>query len=136
MHPEEALKQHGLKATAARIAVLQALGKSKAPVSVQALVERLNGSADQATVYRALEAFVEKGIVRQVDLGRGHANFELEGSSHHHHLVCISCGAVEDVEDCDADAFADQALKRSKNFSRVSRHSLELFGECKNCAKK
>jgi Fe2+ or Zn2+ uptake regulation protein len=134
MVPEEVLKQHGLKATAARTAVLAAIAKSKAPLSVQAVVETLRGTADQATVYRALQTFSEKGIVRRVDLGQGHATFEMDGAAHHHHLVCVSCGAVEDVEDCDADAFAAQALKRSKSFARVSRHSLELFGECKDCA--
>ena len=137
MAPDELLKQHGLKATAARTAVLRVLSGSKTPLSVQAVVDALpKGSADQATVYRVLEAFVEKGIARQVDLGKGHASFEREGASHHHHLVCTHCGRVEDVEDCDADAFAAQALERSKQFARVARHSLELFGTCKECGKK
>lgn len=135
MVPENVLKKHGLKATAARSAVLHVLAKTKTPLSVQAVVEKLKGTADQATVYRALEAFVEKGMARQVELGRGHATFELEGTGHHHHLVCTECGAVEDVEECDADAFAKQALINSKKFSRVSRHSLELFGTCRECTK-
>jgi len=135
--PDETLKHHGLKATAARTAVLRALTQTATPLSVQTVVERLEGTADQATVYRALQAFVEKGIARRVDLGRGHASFELDGAAHHHHhLVCTGCGTLEDVEDCDAAAFAEQALKRSKSFARVTRHSLELFGTCKACAKK
>lgn len=130
------LKEHALKATAPRVAVVEALASMRKPASVQDVLAVLKrGSADQATVYRSLEAFADAGLVRRVDLGKGPSCYELvhEGE-HHHHLVCTSCGKIEDVENCGVDAFATRALKASKSFARIDSHSFELFGLCKACA--
>src|ERR1700722_17768992 len=99
---ETLLRERGFKATAGRIALLEALWAASAPLSVQAIAQILKkekASIDEATLYRALEALAGAGIVRRIDLGHSHAHYEFE-KKHHHHLVCTDCGVVEDVEDC------------------------------------
>lgn len=134
----DCLRNHGLKATAPRVAMVAVLLREKQPLSVQDLLAALpKRTADQTTMYRSLEAFIVAGLVRRVELGRGKALYELaEEGGHHHHLVCTTCGNIEDVEDCEMEAFAARALKASRRFAELHRHSLELFGLCKDCVKK
>jgi len=130
----ELLRKSGFKATPGRIVLLKMLAKHTRPLSLIAIGKELDGKLDQATVYRALEAFVEKGMVKRVDLGHAHTHYELaEGRAHHHHLVCKTCGTVEDVSVCVAEPVEKSVLKKSKSFSSVDDHSLEFFGTCKDC---
>jgi len=85
-------------------------------------------------MYRALEALIEVGIVRQIDMQHAHAHYELvAGEKHHHHLICKHCSKVEDVESCDIADIECTVLKKSKSFASIQNHSLEFFGLCKKC---
>jgi len=55
--------------------------------------------------------------------------------SHHHHIVCEQCGALEDIENCNQVSLQKEILKHSKSFKVINSHSLEFFGICKNCGK-
>jgi Fur family transcriptional regulator, ferric uptake regulator len=129
------LRKEGFKATPGRLSLLSILAKADHPLSIGSILEELRGSLDQATVYRALETLADVGIVRRVDIGHGHADYELsEGERHHHHhLICKSCGKVEDVDYCDAAEIENAVLKKSRAFSKIDTHSLEFFGKCKKC---
>jgi Fe2+ or Zn2+ uptake regulation protein len=133
----ERLREAGFRATPGRIAILELLKRSSRPQSTQEILQGLRKEKlDQATVYRMLEAFKEKGLVRSIHLGHDHIDYELADPKDHHHLICTSCDKVEDVKGCDFDVLAKNALKGSKNFSEISQHSLEFFGICKACAKR
>ncbi len=130
---EPLLKMHGLRVTPARRAIIEALASAHEPLSIEALLARLpEHTADQATVYRALESFKEKGMVRQVILGPERAFYEMAGDDHHH-IVCTQCGKIEHIELSDCADFEHQALKASKAFNKIERHTLELYGRCKMC---
>jgi Fur family ferric uptake transcriptional regulator len=83
-----------------------------------------------ATVYRTLELLREAGSIRQL-AGAGEGAYVRCHSGHHHHLVCISCGAVEDTELCGAPSSA--ILKRRHGFTAES-HELDVYGRCARCA--
>ena len=56
--------------------------------------------------------------------------------SHHHHLVCVACGAIEDVRlDDDVEALVDQSLAEAASRAGFTplRHSLDLHGHCSDC---
>ena len=130
----ELLRSAGLRATQPRLRVLSILDESKYPLSVADIARTLKSpTVDQVTVYRTLETFVQAGIVQHLELHQGRSFFELATREHHHHLVCRSCGKVEDVEGCDMEHFEKKVAKRSKNFDSVSSHALEFFGDCKEC---
>lgn len=132
IHFARVLREAGFRATFGRVALLEALEKAKRPLTVGELAQKLRKHLDQATAYRALEAFEGKGIVRRIDLGHDHAHYELAEGKHHHHLVCDSCGKVEDVEIAEKD-IEHAALRTARDFKSVRTHSLEFFGMCRAC---
>jgi Fe2+ or Zn2+ uptake regulation protein len=130
----ELLRQAGYRATPGRLKILKILQAQKEPLSIQELMLKLvDEKIDQATVYRVLHVFQKIGLIRQVNLHHGHADYEFVHADDHHHLVCVKCGRVEDIPGCDGEQLALQALSQSKSFSRITQHSFEFFGICKAC---
>ena len=131
---EELLRSLHFRVTPGRIKILEVLTKEQKPITVVRLFELMGKSLDTVTLYRALEAFAEKGIVRRVDLGHSHAHYELAVTrKHHHHLVCTNCERVEDVMSCPPAAIEKEILAESKYFKNINTHALEFFGLCKTC---
>ena len=132
------LRTHGLKATPQRVQVLGLLAATKKPISIPELQEKAGkgaGELDSVTLYRSLETLVEKSLARPVDLRHGHTDYELTTDrEHHHHIVCENCGAIEDFEWCPEPNLEKKILKNTRNFSKLTDHSLEFFGVCKKCA--
>lgn len=135
------LKTKGYKVTPARLAILDVLFRSKAPITADIIYrELLRGNkcvdVNEATVYRTLSLFEDGGIVRRVNLRKESVFFELvEGRHHHHHIVCVGCDAVEDFESKSIEKVLSAVALKSSNFINIKEHSLELFGLCKGCAK-
>jgi Fe2+ or Zn2+ uptake regulation protein len=129
----EELQKVALKATPARLAVIKYLESINQPVDVAGILKYLEQNqvkADQATVFRMVNQFFEKGIIQRIELGEGKYRYE-RSSTHHHHLICTSCGRIEDVEG-DFISSLEENIKNKNGFS-VKAHSLEFFGICKNC---
>jgi Fur family transcriptional regulator, ferric uptake regulator len=85
----------------------------------------------RATVFRALDVLVELGAVERIDLPSGDHAYVACEPSHHHHVVCSSCGQTTDIEDAGLGAVVDDVERRTGY--RVDRHRLELFGLCPSC---
>ncbi len=124
------LRRCGGRATPGRLRLMRALWKETAPVTAARLQKSLGGALNLATLYRALDALAEDGVVRRVDFRHGHAHYELAAPAraHHHHLACTGCGAVEDVA-----CTLRPRLKRTSAFSTITDHAMEYFGLCKAC---
>jgi len=54
-----------------------------------------------------------------------------EPGLHHHHLVCEACGNATDIDPPNEEWI--QAAAREHGFT-VTRHVLEVFGQCSECA--
>lgn len=129
------LAEKGLKVTRARLAVLNAFRQIDHPLSTQEVAKTVGRSvADQATVYRVIQSFLDNGILREVNLRHTHVDFELADAPDHHHIVCTACGLVENFIGCEAEVLAKKVLKRSSSFKLVREHAIELFGLCRRCA--
>ena len=130
------LRNAGLKATSGRTHLLDVLLEQPTPVSVPTLKKQLGKKGgNDVTLYRALDALAEAGIVVRADLQHGHAHYELAvGRTHHHHAVCRGCGTVEDIEVTHAPHPEQEALRRAKGFSSIDSYALEFFGMCMKCA--
>ncbi len=130
-----ALRGVGFRATPGRLAVLHVLKSAHEPLSIREVKKLLQVRIDQVTVYRILYSLAEAGLIRRVDFQHRHAHYELADAADHHHLICTSCGTIEDFSGCDFDEIAKDALRKSKAFAEITQHSLELFGLCTKCAK-
>ncbi len=127
-----------LKVTRPRLAVLKILKNSTTPLSVQELAAALPPlpTINGVTIYRILESFTERGLIRLVNLRHNHLDYELvERHDDHHHIVCTKCGLIEDFYGCGASKLMSAAIKNSRHFATVNEHSVELFGLCKHCVK-
>ncbi|MBP9719521.1 MAG: transcriptional repressor [Candidatus Levybacteria bacterium] len=130
------LRQIDLKATPARIAVLQLLEKSDTPLDVASIIVYLQKNdveIDPATAFRIVNMFTEKGIITPIQFNEGKLRYELSSKAAHHHLVCEHCGNIEDISDCNIKEL-EKEIQKKKGFV-VKHHSLEFFGLCRNCQK-
>lgn len=131
------LGNYGFKATAQRLEILRILSSNHKPMTLRDIVNKMKvSSAHEVTLYRILSSFVSVGLARQIDFGANVPYFELFDAEHdHHHIVCTKCKKVSDFVGCEVDKLIKKALSQTKDFHNVSRHSFELFGLCKKCAK-
>lgn len=129
------LHRADLRATPARLGVLSVLEHTSLPVDVSTLTHNLKRrkiAADPVTVFRILNTFAKKGLVRAVRLNEGKARYEYAGNPMHHHFVCESCGSIADVADCAVEAM-EQRIEKTYGVT-VTRHALEFFGVCGRCS--
>ena len=122
--------------TRAQRAVLSALAFDDTFRSAQNIHARLRDSESAVgltSVYRALQALADAGVV---DVGRtstGELTYRrCDSDEHHHHLVCTTCGATVEIEAPEIEQWvADVA--RSHGYV-VTSHTLEVTGTCRACA--
>lgn len=129
------LKKAGLKVTLPRLKILEILEASEQRHHSAEDIYRalLDGGEDigMATVYRVLTQFEQAGLVTRHNFEEGRSVFELDDGGHHDHMVCVSCGKVEE--------FLDETIERRQHEIAKERgfelqdHSLNLFGRCKDC---
>ncbi len=130
--PELALPPR-VRLTPQRRAVLEAVAASSARFTAQELYERARRIYPRlglATAYRTLELLQQTGSVRPL-AGAGRPSYIRCHPGHHHHLVCLSCGTVEETDLCAAPPPSE--LKRRYGFTPET-HEVDIFGTCARCA--
>ena len=102
---ERTLRDASLRVTRPRLAVLAAVHDSPHAdtKSIVAQARDELGDVSQQAVYDVLRALDEAGLVRRIQPPGSVARYESRVGDNHHHLVCRSCGAIEDV-DCAVGA--------------------------------
>jgi Fur family transcriptional regulator, ferric uptake regulator len=128
----------GQRLTANREALVDTFSDALRPLTIPEILARRRGLA-QSSVYRNLVVLEEAGIVHRVVGTDDFARWELaeDVAGHHHHLICASCGSVEDVPASAglerSVAAAAAAITRATGF-HTQRHRVDLVGLCKRCA--
>lgn len=132
------LKKAGLKVTLPRMKILELLEASDVRhQSAEDIYRALLDEGEEiglATVYRVLTQFETAGLVERHHFESGQAVFELSEKGHHDHIVCVSCGKVEEF-------FDEMIEKRQREVAsakgyEVTDHSLTLYGKCPDCQRK
>lgn len=119
----------GLRMTAARKAILQALQASDDHPDALMLHERakaIDPAIAQATVYRAMRLFEEIGLVDKHDFGDGRARYEEAEKEQHDHLINLATGEIIEFHDADLEALKVSIAKRL-GFD-LKDHRVELYG--------
>jgi|SRR6185369_10185835 len=131
------LKRFGLRLTKTRRTCVDVLSSAKTPLSAAQLsveLEKRGVIVNKTTIYRELERLERIGVVENVQLNDRKRHYELAFENHHHHLICMQCENVEDVDVSEQELREEEAkVGRLKKFTIV-RHSLEFFGLCEHCA--
>jgi Fur family transcriptional regulator, ferric uptake regulator len=130
------LAKRGLRRTAQRDAVLEALYASSSHVTAEALylgVRQQHPSIGFSTVYRTLKLLVECELARQVDFADGRTHFEAAcDEPHHDHMICLRCGTAIEFSHPTIEALQDQ-IAADNQFVPV-RHVMTIFGHCRLCS--
>lgn len=132
------LHAHSYKLTPQREATVSVLLEREedhlSAEDVYLLVKEKSPEIGLATVYRTLELLSELKIVDKINFGDGVARYDLrkEGAKHfHHHLVCIECGSVEEIEN-DLLEDVERIIQKDWGFE-VKDHRLTFHGICRQC---
>jgi len=129
------LRKAGLKATLPRVRILKTLEAADVRhMSAEDVYKALLEAGEDvglATVYRVLTQFEAAGLVIRHNFEGGRAVFELDDRDHHDHLVCTTCGRVQEFHDNVIEVRQDQIA--SKHGFAISDHALVIYGECGNC---
>lgn len=89
-----------------------------------------------ATVYRVLAQFEAAGLVEKRHFEEGYSVFELNKGGHHDHIVCVTCGRVEEFVD---DTIEQRQKKIATDLGfQITEHELVIYGKCldDNCGHK
>jgi Fur family ferric uptake transcriptional regulator len=99
----EELKSSGLKATLPRIKILEVFQHTtRRHMTAEDVYKSLlieGSDIGLATVYRVLMQFEQAGLLTRSNFESGKSVFELNEGHHHDHLVCLTCGRVEEFYD-------------------------------------
>ena len=132
------LKNTGLKATLPRLKILEIFqtGGQRHMTAEDVFRVLLNEHSDigLATVYRVLTQFEQAGILERSHFESGKAVYELNEGTHHDHLICTSCGKVEEFYDAEIER-RQQLIAKDKGWI-LQDHAMSLYGLCADCASK
>ena len=126
-----------LRPTRQRLAINDALRDAADFQSAQDIHDTLRQSGDKvglATVYRTLQAMADAGEVDVRHNPAGEATYRRCSPSHHHHLVCRSCGRTVEITGSAVERWA-HSVGQEHGFSDVS-HTVELVGLCSECSRR
>ena len=116
---------------AQRLAALAAGGKDFTTEDLWRALQAEDPRIGRATVYRAVELLLREGVLDRVPFADGSYRYRLCGSNHHHHVTCVRCQRVVEVDAClPSEVLA--AIETSTDVA-IDGHALELFGRCALC---
>jgi Fe2+ or Zn2+ uptake regulation protein len=130
----EELRGAGLRVTAARVALLEAV-RDGDHLGVEALASGVRdrvGHVSLQAVYGALHALTAAGLIRRIEPAGSPVRFEGRIGDNHHHIVCRSCGVVADV-DCAVGEAPCLTASDDRGFS-IDEAEVIYWGLCSDCS--
>ena len=132
------LHNHGLKNTPFRKELLSLFYNTRSSLTIEEIKRKLETSKDKVTIYRALDAFEQNGLIHRVPDRNNLTRYaachstcnEVQHTNNHAHFICIICNetyCIEEVEAPKIDNIGGFTITSSK---------LTLEGVCSHCQKK
>lgn len=132
------LSSRKVRYTLGRKAVVESLSKSNGPLSAAELADLHTGTIPLSSLYRSLAILEDSQIITRHFGANGVTRYELAEwlLGHHHHLVCTSCGTVEDVSlpssyESQIHTLVEEVGKLSS--FQAKNHILDIEGICLRC---
>ncbi len=125
-----ALEEHGSRMTLPRRELAALLARRTDSFSAEEIVIE-SPALGRATIYRTLRLLVEVGILCKTAMPDGSPRYSLDDAHHHHHLVCVSCGRIDEFR----HPAVERMLRAMKNHvgTELVGHRLELYHRCGVC---
>ena len=135
---EQSLRSQGVRYTANRRALIEALDNTPGPLTVEELYRVTEPRIPYSSIYRDVRVLIDSQVLTLHHSTDRSNRFELAEwlSGHHHHLVCIGCMAISDISlapetELRLSRLAENAA--TDTGYRVAGHTLEIEGLCPNC---
>jgi Fe2+ or Zn2+ uptake regulation protein len=131
----EQLRDHGLRATTTRVAVLRAVGELSGHPDTDTIASRVRetlGTISTQAVYDGLHAMTRVGLLRRIEPAGSPARYETRVGDNHHHVVCRSCGAAHDV-DCVVGAAPCLTPSSDAAGFMIDEAEVTFWGLCPEC---
>jgi Fur family transcriptional regulator, ferric uptake regulator len=129
------LRENTYKLTAQRRAVLDVIGDSHdrlTPQDIFVRVKKKYPAIGLVTVYRTLEILADLHLICRVHGDDNCRSYLMRRpSGHHHHIVCSSCGQVNDFTGCNLDEL-EKRISQETGY-KIEGHLLEFSGLCHTC---
>lgn len=136
---ERKLAESAVRYTKGRRAVIRALAAADGPRSAAELSKTIGEAVPLSSLYRTLAVLEAAGVLSPHYSSPGLTRYELAEwlTGHHHHLVCVYCGQVQDLPASPSleDRLQEivSGVASAASFSEVN-HALEIEGRCARCA--
>ncbi|MFK4762801.1 Fur family transcriptional regulator [Microbacterium sp. ZW T5_45] len=130
---DSALRDAGLRATAGRVAVLEAL-ESMAHTDAERVYRAISDvlpTTSIQSVHNILADLTTAGLVRRIEPAGSAALYERRVGDNHHHVVCTVCGAIGDV-DCVVGEAPCLSPSHTGGFT-VQTAEVTFWGTCPSC---
>jgi len=130
------LKKNGEKFTIQREIIIQTLYNSDEHLTPEALHQLIQKKHPElktgiATIYRTLSRLEESDIVTSLSFGAQGKKYELGAKDHHDHMICTECGDITEFVDDEIEK-RQEIIAKDLGF-KISDHSMQIYGLCKNC---
>ena len=131
---EQARDAGGVRPTRQRRAIASTMDTFedfRSAQEIHALLSKRGEQVGLSTVYRTLQALADAGEIDSLRAESGESIYRRCSATHHHHLVCRSCGATVEVEGPAVETWT-RSVASAHGYRDVS-HTLEIFGTCGDC---
>lgn len=135
---EEYLRKYNIKVTKPRINILEILLHSDNAISAEDILEKCksrNVNIDLSTIYRTMELFVSKKIIKKFDLGLNKSSYGIMRKKHKHIVQCRLCNKQVEI-DCPMDEIEEIVRNKTGFVLEEENLNLKLNGICESCRKK
>ncbi|KPJ56268.1 MAG: hypothetical protein AMJ42_05530 [Deltaproteobacteria bacterium DG_8] len=130
------LKSHLLRSTRQRAIIIEVLkGVTMHPSAdwIYDKVRKRCPNVSLGTIYRNLNLLKEKGLIKELKFGKNAARYD-GNFEPHHHIYCLECGKLEDVQ-CKVHPNLTKRVEKTNGYKIVT-HQLEFNGICPECLQK
>ncbi|MBM0064343.1 Fur family transcriptional regulator [Alkalicoccobacillus gibsonii] len=133
----DVLKKEGYKYTGKREMMIQLFADEDRYISAKEVLEHMQKDYPGLsfdTIYRNLSLFQELTILEETELeGEKRYRITCQTHSHHHHLICLTCGRTEHFHTCPV---SEEAIAKQFPAFQVEGHKFEVYGTCESCSLK
>lgn len=133
------IQAKGERITLPRRLVIEALGQLHRHLTISDIQRQIQEdnhkqSLSDTTVYRVLQWLKDLELVSQTDMGKTGIVYALVSHPPHHHLICLICGNIEDIEDTAMQPLRDHLLNQHGFLPRIDH--MAFYGICRECQSK
>lgn len=131
------IKEIGCKLTKQRKIIIDALIENPGHHTAEEIfdfVKNKNSKMNFSTIYRNLELLTNHEIIDKLSIKDGVSHYELNGVSHHHHVICTKCGKMTQIDMCPYAEHNVAEKIKEMNFKPI-KHKFEIYGFCDRCSK-